>query len=108
MKRTSTLLIAIAIAAASAAGCGDSEKPATAATPAAAAETSTPEPGCHTDEVVISITGGEGLSCKAAKRIYTAYANGKATPKGWDCAVRACTNVEGDEVLDFTWEAVAG
>ena len=100
-------------------GCGDEEKPAaetTAATSTPAstpAATSTPEAtaepetgGCRATGVVITITGGEGISCRRAKRIYEAYIDGDPVPKGWECSVRACTKVNDDgTVIDFTWEA---
>ena len=36
----------------------------------------------HGHDFAITITGGEGISCKLAKRIYRAYADGEPVPKG--------------------------
>ena len=115
MKRFSIVLASVAVLAA---GCGDDEPtakaPATTPEPAATTTAATtPEPaetaepakgGCRTGAVQITITGGEGVPCKLAKRIYRAYINGDPVPKGWECDVRACTNIESEDVQDFTWK----
>ena len=113
MQQTHT--VAAVIAACLIVGCADDESvtsavPTVAATEVAAAEpTATPAgdaregDGCVAPGVAISITGGEGVSCKTARRIYLSYRDGKVLPKGWECAVRACTKVDGDDVRDFTW-----
>ena len=111
MSSRGHMLIATALAVAIASGCGDDDErtgaaPAvteTAAPTAAATEEAEKSSGCRTSGVVITITGGEGVSCKTAKRIYAAHVAGKDVPKGWECAVRACSNIEGAEVRDFTW-----
>ena len=113
MKHLPIVLASVAVLAA---GCGDEEPtakaPATTPEPAATTTAATtPEPteepakgGCRTGAVQITITGGEGVPCKLAKRIYRAYINGDPVPKGWECDVRACTNIESEDVQDFTWK----
>ena len=111
------LCSALAAAALLLAGCGDDEattEDTTTDSTAAAEVTSAPtpeptptptvDPDCDVGPFVIQISGGTGISCKNAAKIYKTFAADRELPAGWKCELQACTKVEDDgTVRDFVW-----